>query len=99
MNLSPVHVLLGPTASGKTAVSLPLAKILGAEIICLDSRQVFRGMEIGTAQPTGEERAGVPHHLFGTLDPLQRFSAGDYGRLARRALSEIESRSGRASSR
>lgn len=96
MTQPPVCVLLGPTASGKTAVSLPLAEILGAEIVCLDSRQVFRGMEIGTAQPTPAERSRVPHHLFGVLDPNERFSAGDYGRLARETLAGIERRGGRA---
>jgi tRNA dimethylallyltransferase len=93
---SPVYVLLGSTASGKTAVSLPLAEILGAEIVCLDSRQVFKGMEIGTAQPTSEEQASVPHHLFGVIRPGERFSAGDYGRLARKTLAEIESRGAKA---
>jgi tRNA dimethylallyltransferase len=87
-----VTILLGPTASGKTAVSLCLAEQLGAEIVCLDSRQVFSGMAIGTAQPTAEERARVPHHLFGCLDPDERFSAGDYGRLARKTLAGIEAR-------
>lgn len=92
----PVHVLLGPTASGKTAVSLPLAERLGAEIVCLDSRQVFRGMAVGTAQPTPEEQARVPHHLFGVIDPAERFSAGDYGRRARAVLAEIDARGERA---
>ena len=93
---SPIYILLGSTASGKTAVSLPLAERLGTEIVCLDSRQVFKGMEIGTAQPTLEEQACVPHHLFGVVTPGERFSAGDYGRLARKTLHEIEGRGGRA---
>lgn len=92
----PIYVLLGPTASGKTAVSLPLAERLGAEIVCLDSRQVFRGMEIGTAQPTPDEQARVPHHLFGMITPGERFSAGDYGRLARATLAGLEARGARA---
>lgn len=87
-----VSVLLGPTASGKTAVSLPLAERLGAEVLCLDSRQVFRGMAIGTAQPTEEEQSRVPHHLFGVIEPGARFSAGDYGRLARACLARVEAR-------
>ncbi len=87
-----VFVLLGPTASGKTAVSLPLAERLGADILCLDSRQIFAGMEIGTAQPTPAEQARVPHHLFGSVPPSERMSAGDFGRLARAALRSIEER-------
>jgi tRNA dimethylallyltransferase len=92
----PVVVLLGTTASGKTAVSIPLARALGAEIIALDSKQVFAGMPIGTAQPTDAEREEIPHHLFGVIDPRDRFSAGDYGRLARDTLAALEARGGRA---
>jgi len=91
-----VVVLLGTTASGKTAVSVPLAGILEAEIIALDSKQVLAGMAVGTAQPTEAERGGIPHHLFGMIDPADRFSAGDYGRLARSTLFDIEARGGRA---
>ncbi|HEX7880454.1 MAG TPA: isopentenyl transferase family protein, partial [Candidatus Eisenbacteria bacterium] len=91
-----VVVLLGTTASGKTAVSIPLARALGAEILALDSKQVLAGMPIGTAQPTDAEREDIPHHLFGVVDPRERFSAGDYGRLARQALAVIEARRGRA---
>jgi tRNA dimethylallyltransferase len=93
---SPVFVLLGPTASGKTAVSLSLAEALGADIVALDSKQLFRGMAVGTAQPTPQELARVRHHLFGVLDPFVPFTAGDYGRLARRTLADIEAEGGRA---
>jgi tRNA dimethylallyltransferase len=92
----PLFVLLGPTASGKTAVSLPLAERLGADIVALDSKQLFRGMAVGTAQPTAEELARVRHHLFGALDPLVPFTAGDYGRLARATLARLEGNGGRA---
>ncbi|MDZ4804602.1 MAG: tRNA (adenosine(37)-N6)-dimethylallyltransferase MiaA [Candidatus Eisenbacteria bacterium] len=94
--LPPVVVLLGTTASGKTAVSLPLARLLGAEIVALDSKQVLAKMAIGTAQPTVAEQAIVRHHLVGVADPRDRFSAGDYGRLARGTLADIEARGGRA---
>jgi len=90
--MNAVTILLGPTASGKTAVSLPLAERLGAEILCLDSRQIFRDMAIGTAQPEPSEQARVPHHLFGVVDPSSRMSAGDYGRLARTKLAELDAR-------
>lgn len=96
MSDGPVFILLGPTGSGKTAVSLPLAERIGAEIVCLDSKQVFAGMAIGTAQPSAVELARIPHHLFGTVDPFGRFSAGDYGRLARGALEALDARDARA---
>ena len=70
--------LLGPTASGKTALSLALAKRLEVEIISMDSRQVYRGMDIGTAKPTADELAQVPHHLIDLLDPDQGFSLAEY---------------------
>lgn len=91
-----VVVLLGTTASGKTAVSVPLAGLLEAEIIALDSKQVLAGMAVGTAQPTDAERGDIRHHLFGGIDPAGRFSAGDYGRMARSTLSDIEARGSRA---
>lgn len=57
-------VLTGPTASGKTALSLKTAKILGCEIVCMDSMQIYRGMDIGTAKPNAEEQSQVPHHML-----------------------------------
>lgn len=89
---SPVPVLLGPTASGKTAVSLPLAEAIHAEIVCVDSRQVYRGMEIGSAAPTAAERRRVRHHLVAQADPRAPLSAGEHGRQARRAIAEIRKR-------
>lgn len=70
--------LVGPTAVGKTELSLSLAEFLGAEIICLDSRQIYKGFRIGTAQPTYEERLRVPHHLTDFLLPHESFSAGAF---------------------
>jgi tRNA dimethylallyltransferase len=79
--------LVGPTAVGKTAVALQMAERLGSEIINADSRQVYRGMEIGTSMPTREERARVRHHLLAMVDPDDTFSAGVYKRLAEEAIS------------
>ena len=77
---SPIRALavIGPTASGKTALSLALAERLDAEIIVCDSMQVYRGMDIGTAKPTARERAVCPHHLVDCIDPTVSFSASDY---------------------
>jgi tRNA dimethylallyltransferase len=85
-------ILLGPTASGKTALSLALAERFGGEIVSCDSVAVYRGMELGTAKPTREERARVPHHLIDVAEPDEPFTAGAYSRLARRALQEIAAR-------
>jgi tRNA dimethylallyltransferase len=84
-----VVILLGPTGSGKTALSLALAERFGGEIVSCDSVAVYRGMELGTAKPTQEERARVPHHLIDVTTPDRPFSAGDYSRAARAALHEI----------
>lgn len=86
-------VLVGPTASGKTALSLQLAEALGGEIVSCDSVAVYRDMEIGTAKPSREERCRVPHHLLDVVPPSVEYSAGDYGRAARAAVAEIASRS------
>ena len=85
-------ILLGPTGSGKTALSLALAERFQAEIVSCDSVAVYRGMELGTAKPTPEERARVPHHLIDVAEPHQPFTAGAYSRLAREALQKIKAR-------
>ena len=90
--LRPLIVLAGPTASGKTAIALALASQLGGEIVSCDSVAVYRGMEIGTAKPTLDERALVPHHLIDIADPDQPCTAGDYSRLAREAIRGISER-------
>jgi len=79
-------VLTGPTAVGKTELSLSLAEYFNAEIICLDSRQVYEGFRIGTAQPTGVERARVKHHLTDFLSPMENFSAGAFVKETKRIL-------------
>lgn len=84
--------ITGPTASGKTALSLALAEKYNCEIISLDSMQIYRDMDIGTAKATAEERARIPHHLIDFLDPTENYSAEDYRADAMRALREIESR-------
>ncbi|MGO9325248.1 MAG: tRNA (adenosine(37)-N6)-dimethylallyltransferase MiaA [Terracidiphilus sp.] len=87
-----VLILLGPTGSGKTVLSLELADRFGGEIVSCDSVAVYRGMELGTAKPTKEERARVPHHLIDVAEPDEPFTAGEYSRLARKALQEIRAR-------
>ncbi len=85
-------LLLGPTGSGKTALSLTLGERFNGEIVSCDSVAVYRGMDLGTAKPSPEERARLPHHLIDVADPNQPFTAGDYSRLARAALLDIDSR-------
>jgi tRNA dimethylallyltransferase len=87
-----VLILLGPTGSGKTALSLELAERFKGEIVSCDSVAVYCGMELGTAKPTREERARVPHHLIDVTAPDRPFTAGDYSRMAREALREIAGR-------
>lgn len=85
-------VIAGPTASGKTALSLQLAEALGGEIVSCDSVAVYREMELGTAKPSAEERRRVPHHLIDVVPPSVEYTAGDYGRAARAAVADIASR-------
>jgi len=84
--------LLGPTASGKTALSLALAPVLGAEVISLDSRQLYRGMDVGTAKVSLVDRARVPHFGLDVADPRESWSAGRYAREARRWMEGIRAR-------
>lgn len=84
--------LVGPTAVGKTAIGIELAKAVGGEIVALDSMQAFRHLDIGTAKPTLSEQQGIPHHLMNVVDPADPFTAADYARLARQVLKEIHSR-------
>lgn len=85
-------VLLGPTASGKTSLSMALAREFGGEIVSCDSVAVYRGFEIGAAKPTPEERSEIPHHLIDVVSPEEAYSAGDYARAARKAIAGIASR-------
>lgn len=92
MKLPLLVVILGPTASGKTSLAIRLAEHFGGEIVSCDSVAVYREFEIGTAKPSAEDRQRVPHHLIDVVSPLEVFTAGDYSRLARRAIAEIHSR-------
>ena len=85
-------VLLGPTASGKSALALALAREVPLEIISVDSAQVYRGMDIGTAKPSPAERARVPHHLIDLVDPDQSYSTGRWRADALRAVSDVLAR-------
>ncbi len=85
-------VVLGPTGSGKTALSLALADRFGGEIVNCDSVALYRDFDIGTAKPNSEERARAPHHLFDVADPGSQVSAGEYARLARQVVREISAR-------
>lgn len=85
-------VVLGPTASGKTALALAIARRFRGEIVNCDSVAMYRDFEIGTAKPSAAERAEVPHHLLDCVDPLADVTAGEYARQARRVLNEIERR-------
>jgi tRNA dimethylallyltransferase len=84
--------LLGPTASGKSRLAMQLASTRPIEIVSIDSAQVYRGMDIGTAKPSVAERRAVPHHLIDLLDPTERYSAGRFREDAIRAVAEIHSR-------
>lgn len=85
-------VITGATATGKTAVAVEVAQRLGGEIISLDSRQVYRFMDIGTAKASEAERAGIPHHGLDIIDPDERFNAGRFAALARGWISDIRGR-------
>ena len=90
MNRKTVYGLVGPTASGKTALSIRLAQAISGEILCMDSMQIYRGMDIGTAKPTAAERAAAPHHLLDIADPAEPFSVTEYTAQARPLLDRIE---------
>ena len=88
----PLIVVLGPTASGKTALSVALAERFHGEIVNCDSVATYREFEIGTAKPSASERTRAPHHLLDFVDPTGYITAGEYSRLARQTLAEIKSR-------
>ena len=92
-NKSRLLVLLGPTSSGKSDLAVKLAKKMGGEVISADSRQVYRGMDIGTGKITKKEMRGIRHHLLDIADPKRQFTAEQYRVLARRAIIEIQGRS------
>lgn len=84
-----VIVIGGPTAAGKTDTSLELANLIRCEIICADARQLYRGLDIGTAKPPAEDRERVRHHLFDILDPMQQITAADYAEQVHHAIDQM----------
>ena len=92
MGMPPVPAIVGPTASGKTAIAIDVARELGGEIISMDSRQAYDGFAIGTAAPTAAELAAAAHHGVGLLDPHERYGAGRFARLATAWISDIRGR-------
>ena len=88
----PLVVICGPTASGKTALSIALCQAFDGEVISADSMQIYREMDIATAKPTLQERAGVPHHLMDILEPGESFSVAQYTQLATKAIQEVAQR-------
>ncbi len=88
----PFVAVVGPTASGKTSLSIALAKLYDAEIISADSMQIYKGMDIATAKPTKEEMQGIEHHLIDFVDISRKFSVADYLSCARKCISDIHSR-------
>ncbi len=89
---SPAILIMGPTASGKSALALDLARALGGEIVSVDSAQVYRGMDVGTAKPTSGERAEVAHHLVDIVDPTEAYSAARFAADALAAIGAIRER-------
>lgn len=90
--LPPVVAIMGPTASGKTAAALEIARHIPSEIISMDSALVYRGMDIGTAKPSAEEQALVPHHLIDIIEPTEAYSAAKFREDALRLIQEIQGR-------
>src|SRR6186713_1912882 len=90
-NLQPLFIA-GPTAVGKSAAALALAEKVGGEIISVDSMQVYRGLDIGTAKPSAAERVRVPHHLIDVAELTEAFDAAKFVALAQKAVAEIQSR-------
>jgi len=90
--MEPILAIVGPTATGKSALALALAESLRGEIVNADALQVYRGFDIGTAKPSAADRERVPHHLIDILDPSEVYSAGEFARRAREAIADIQGR-------
>ena len=91
-NKTRLVAVVGPTASGKTALSIALAKGLNGEIVSCDSMQIYRGMDVGTAKPTRDEQSAVPHHLIDFVDPFRSYSCAEYAHDARAIIEDITAR-------
>ena len=89
VKVSPLVAIVGPTASGKSALAVALAERFGGEVVSADSRQVYRGLDIGSGKITKRERRGVPHHLLDVANPQRTFTVAQYQRLAQRAIKGI----------
>ncbi|USN96435.1 MAG: tRNA dimethylallyltransferase [Candidatus Nomurabacteria bacterium] len=92
MKTEPLVVIVGPTASGKTSLAIELAEQFNGEVICADSRTVYKGMDIGTAKPTDEERAKIPHWGLDLVEPDQRYTAAEFKKYAENKIREIRDR-------
>jgi tRNA dimethylallyltransferase len=92
VNKPKIIAIVGPTASGKTALGIALARKFGGEIVSADSRQIYRGMDIGTAKPTTAERRAIPHHLIDIKDPDEEYTVAGYQRDAIAAINDIIAR-------
>ncbi len=90
--MEPFLALVGPTASGKTEAALQVAEAIGSEILSIDSMLVYRGMDVGTAKPTAEQRARVPHHLLDLVEPSEAFSVAAFQAAAREVADDVRSR-------
>ena len=88
----PIYVIAGPTASGKTALAVRLAREVGGEVVNFDSVQIYREINAATAKPTAEEMEGIPHHLINYVDPRRNYTAADWANNAREKIAEIEAR-------
>lgn len=95
-NKNTCWILTGPTASGKTSLSIRLAKEFDCEIVCMDSMQIYRRMDIGTAKPTADEMEGIPHHMIDVADPDEAFSVARYQEMAEECIADIHGRGKRA---
>ncbi len=89
---NPLLVIIGPTAVGKTGLSIKLAEALGGEIVGADSRQIYRSMDIGTAKPTPEQRSRIPHHLLDVVDPDENLALARFQKMAYASIDNIHSR-------